>query len=150
MGKPNNHKTTWQNPSNMNVAYSNEGTSITKTENNTTWQFYYYNDISLSSKLVGNRNSIPTGTTIEFEVTQITGSIVADVLDDKNNHQDSYQMSSTGHYKIVLDGTDVKFYKDEVINTSKTKTMDGTCVRFGFVFNAYNESVTFKNFIIYS
>lgn len=99
---------------------------------------------------MGNRYSIPIPNKIEFEVTNVTGSIVIDILDNSNNHLDNYTITSTGLYTVELDGTDVKIYKDNETTPVATKTMNGTNIRFGFVLNTPNESITYKNFKVYS
>ena len=134
---------------NTSVSYNGNGRTVTKTENTSTWRYFYYNTNALSSVLVGNRYSIPTGNVIEFEITAITGSVVFDVMDNLSNHMDNKGATAIGKYKIVLDGTDCKMYKDDATTPYATGTMNGSNVRFGFVFNAYNESITYKDFKIY-
>ena len=135
---------------NTSVSYDGDGRTVTKTENNSTWRYFYYNTNALSSVLVGNKYSIPTGNVIEFEITAITGSVVFDVMDNLSNHMDNKGATAIGKYKVVLDGTDCKMYKDDATTPYATGTMSGSNVRFGFVFNAYNESITYKDFKVYS
>ncbi|WP_296789893.1 hypothetical protein [uncultured Methanobrevibacter sp.] len=135
---------------NTSVSYDRNGRTVTKIDNSTTWRYFYYNSNAISTTTVGTKYTIPTGNVIEFEITAITGSVVFDVLDNLNNHLDNQGATQTGHYKIVLDGTDCKMYKDNATTPYATKTMNGTNVRFGFIFNAYNESITYKNFLIYT
>lgn len=67
-------------------------------------------------------------------------------MDGNSHHLDNYQMTTIGHYKIMLDGSKLTVYKDGTL--VKSSDMMGN-VRFGFVFNAKNESITYKNLIIY-
>lgn len=141
-----NHKNSWDYNSKLNVSYSENGTTISKLEDNTTWRYWFYNDTAISTTKIGNKNSITSPSIIEFDVTEITGSIVTDVMDGNSHHLDNYQMTTIGHYKIMLDGSKVTVYKDGTL--VKSLDMRGN-VRFGFVFNAKNESITYKNLIIY-
>lgn len=134
----------------MDISYSENGRTVTKSVTGTDWYYWHYNDSTLSSIKVGNRYSIPIPNKIEFEVTNVTGSIVIDILDNSNNHLDNYAITSTGLYTVELDGTDVKIYKDNETTPVATKTMNGTNIRFGFVLNTPNESITYKNFKVYS
>ena len=151
MATDNTKESSWQiDTTNTSVYYENTGRTVTKIDNNTTWRYFYYNSNALSSTQISGRYTIPTGNIIEFEVTSVTGSIVIDVLDNLNNHYDGAILTATGIYKVVLDGTDIKIHKDNRTTPITTKTMNGSNVRFGFVMNAYNESITYKDFIIYS
>lgn len=135
---------------NTSVSYDGDGRTVTKTDDTSTWRYLFYDDSTLSSTKVGGRYSIPIPNKIEFDVTAITGTVVIDIMDNLNNHLDSYSISATGHYTIELDGTDVNVYKDNGTTPVATKTMNGSNIRFGFVFNVYNESITYKDFKVYS
>ena len=148
-GTDNTKASSWFNSNSyLQVSYSENGTKVTKTEANTEWRYYFYNDSTLSTVLVGNRYSIPVRNAIEFTVTEITGTIILDVFDNNNNHPIP-QISETGVYKIVLDGSVMRLFKDGVERTVNPNTLNGTNVRFGFSLNAQNESITFKDMKIY-
>lgn len=74
-----------------------------------------------------------------------------DILDNANpqNHMDksNQALSATGHYKYVFDGENCICYKDDI--EQWRANCNGTHYRFGFQLNRQNESITFKNFIIY-
>lgn len=140
------HKNSWDFNSQLNVSYSESGTTISKLEDNTTWRYWFYNDTAISTTKIGNKNSITTPSTIEFDVTGITGSIGTDVMDGNSHHIDNYQITAPGHYKIILDGSKATIYKEETL--VKSSDMVGN-IRFGFTFNAKNESITYKNLLIY-
>lgn len=147
----NTKESSWYNPTEyITISYLNDGRTITKNDDSNTWRYFFYNSNEISTVKIGDIYTIPNGTVIEFEVTAITGSVVFDIMDNRNNHMDNQGTTATGHYKIVLDGTDCKMYKDGATTPYATKTMNGSNVRLGFVMNAYNESITYKNFIIYS
>ena len=151
LASDNTKESSWYiDTTNTSVSYDGDGRTVTKIDSASSWRYFQYNDPTLSSTKVGNRYSIPIPNKIEFEVTAITGTVVIDILDNLNNHLDSYAISATGHYTIELDGTDVKIYKDNGTTPVATKTMNGANIRFGFVFNAYNESITYKDFKVYS
>ena len=151
-----NHKTvsttstgtgSWLNVSgNITVAYSSNGTSLTNPDN--TSRHFFYHDTCITSTKVGSYNSILNDSAIEFEITAITSQIEVYLTDGTNNK--SFPITETGAYRIILDGSIVHLYKDGVEQTlAGTNTMTGTNVRVSFLLNAANESVTFRNFLVY-
>ena len=144
----NNHKTTWQNPSDLTVTYSENGTTITKQEANSTWRYYWYNDPTISTVNVGNRYSIPVPFRIEFDVIAVTGSVILDLFNNVSAEHIDNCVLPVGHITLIHDGIVCKALNDDVEFYSKAMGTDN--VRLGFVLNNNNESITFKNFIIYN
>ena len=134
---------------NTSVSYDGDGRTVTKTDNSQSWRYIFYDSNAITSTKVGNRYAIPIPNIIEFEITAITGSIIFEIRDDNNNSMINQGAIATGHYKIVLDGTDCKMYKDNATTPFASATMNGNNIRFGFMFDNYNESITYKNFKVY-
>ena len=148
VGTTSTHKNTWVVSDNetTSISYSTNGTTVTKTDDSSTWRYLFYDDSALSSTKVGSRYTIPVYNTIEFDVTAITGTVGLDMLSNSSDHPTPY-ISATGHYKIVLDNDTAVLYKDDTL--IDTYVLSGENIRFGFSFNSVNESITFKNFVIY-
>jgi len=83
---------------------------------------------------------------VEFDVTAITGTVRFQIYSNSTSNGSNWDFSQTGHYKITYDGTTVKKYYNNTLFDSVSATI-GTA-RVGFIVEQ-NESVTFKNFMIY-
>lgn len=79
----------------------------------------------------------------------LKGGVNIDIFGgDSSNHIDNAMIDTTGHCKIVNTGSITTVYlNDSIINTN---AMNVSNIRFGFVLNANNESLTFKNFIVFN
>ena len=137
----------WLNASNgITVAYSSNGTTLTNPDGTT--RHFFYHDTSITSTKVGAYNSILNNHAIEFDLNALTGTPDMYLTDGTNNK--TLNFTATGHYKIVLDGSRVHLYKDGVEQTlTGSVTMTGTNVRVSFLLNAADESLTFKQFMVY-
>ena len=137
------------NNTQISVAYSSNGTKITHIENNTTNTHFLYNDPVISSTKISNYYTILNNMAVEFDLTELDGTQIDVYLTDGTNSR-SLPITSTGHYKVTIDGTRVHLFKDgEEQTLTGTVTMNGTNIRLSFLLNAYNESLTFKNLMIY-
>ena len=133
----------------LTVAYSLSGTTLTHINDNTTNVHFLYNDSAISSTKVSGYYTILNNMAIEFDLTELSGTQIEVYLTDGTNNR-SAAITSTGHYKIVLDGQRINLFKNgEEQTLPGTTTMTGTNVRWSFLLNAYNESLTFKNLMIY-
>lgn len=138
----------WYNYNNiLSVQYGTDGVTFTKSEENTTQRYIYYNDSTISTVKIGGYNTITTPSTIEFNVSAITDTIQL-VFVDSNNNQRFIEISSIGLYKLVMNGSTLVIYKDGQQQGS-SYVLDGANTQFRFGFNAQNESITFKDLAIY-
>ena len=137
------------NNSQLSVAYSDNGTKITYLQEATTNVQFFYNDSAISSTKIGNYYTILNNMAVEFDLTELTGTSIEVYLTDGTNSR-SIAITSTGHYKVTIDGTRIHLFKDgEEQTLSGTVTMTGANIRLSFLLNAYNESLTFKDLMIY-
>ena len=155
-GVDTDHKTTsttqstgsWYNGSgNLTVEYSSNGTTVTHSEDNTTVRHFYYNDTSISTVKISGINTLLNHSSIEFDLTAVAGTPQIYLTDGTNNR--TLNLSSTGHYKIVFDGSVIKQYIDDVEVPLNNYAMTGNNIRFSFLLNEQDESFTFKNLVIY-
>ena len=139
----------WLNVNNgLSVQYSSNGTKLTNTDSTATNRHFFYHDTVITSTKVGNYNSILNNSAIEFELTELTGTIDVYLTDGTNNR--GVGLTSTGSYKIVLDGEIIHLIKDGVEQSLTGQiAMTGANVRFSFLLNTSNESMTFRNFKVY-
>jgi len=156
VGIDSNHKTTsttqstgsWYNGSgNLTVEYSSNGTTVTHSEDNTTVRHFYYNDTSISTVKISGINTLLNHSSIEFDLTAVAGTPQIYFTDGTNNR--TLNIPSTGHYKIVFDGSVIKQYIDDVEVPLNNYAMTGNNIRFSFLLNEQDESFTFKNLVIY-
>lgn len=133
----------------LTVAYSLSGTTLTHINDNTTNVHFLYNDSAISSTKVSGYYTILNNMAIEFDLTELSGTQIEVYLTDGTNNR-SIGLTSTGHYKLVLDGQRINLFKNgEEQTLPETTTMTGTNIRWSFLLNAYNESLTFRNLMIY-
>ena len=139
----------WYNgDSALQVSYSSNGRTLTNVDATATNRHYFYNDPSISIVKLGGMYTILNNSAIEFEITEITSQIEMYLTDGTNNK--SVPISSTGLYKIVIDGENIHLFKDGVEQTlTGSVVMNGSNIRVSFLLNATNESVTFKDFKVY-
>lgn len=147
-GRTNSQSSSWYNyQSYITTTYGEDGT--TATTDGAIARYLFYNDSTISSTKVGGYYSIPNNYAIEFDVTATTGSVQLVFLDDESTaNQRFVDINGTGHYKCEMNGFVVIIYKDNQQQGSPY-TLTGNNVQFRFGFNAENESITFKNFIVY-
>lgn len=131
---------------NLSRTRDSNGTTVTKTESNSTWRYLFYDDSTLSTTKIGNRYSIPLPCIIEFDVTGITNKPRIDVMSDTVNTPITKEIQNLAHYKMVLNQSTCVLYENSTIIDSREFT--GNNIRFGFSFDAYNESITLRNFRI--
>ena len=140
----------WYNYQNiLSLTYNDSGLTITKEESNNTQRYLYWNDTAISTTKVGGYNSITTPMQIEFDATAMTGSIQLVFVDNASpSNQRFIEITSTGHYQIVLDGETVTVYCDNT-QIGNSLALTGTNTQFRLGFNAANESITLKDLLIY-
>ena len=140
----------WYNYQNiLSVSYDANGMTITKTEQDTNTRFLYYNDPTISTTKIGGYNTITTPMAIEFDCSAMTGSIQLVFVDNASTpNQRFIGITTTGHYKIVLDGSTLKVYCDNT-QIGNSLALTGTNTQFRFGFDAPDESITIKDIVIY-
>ena len=132
----------------IDVSYSDNGTKLIHSENSTTNRHFYYNSNAISSVQISGMYTILNNMAIEFDLTEINGTIDVYLTDGSNSR--GIGLTSTGHYKITIDGERLHLFKDGVEQSlSGTVTMTGDNIRWSFLLNSYNESLTFKDLMIY-
>ena len=132
----------------IDVSYSDNGTKLTHSEDSTTNRHFYYNSNAISSVQISGMYTILNNMAIEFDLTEINGTIDVYLTDGSNSR--GISLNSTGHYKITIDGERLHLFKDGVEQSlSGTVTMTGDNIRWSFLLNSYDESLTFKNLMIY-
>lgn len=145
----NTKSSSWYNGNSaLQVNYSSNGTTLTNVDATATNRHYFYNDPSISTVKLSGMYTILNNSAIEFEITDITSQIEVYLTDGTNNK--SVPISTTGLYKIVIDGENIHLFKDGVEQTlTGSVVMNGTNIRVSFLLNTTNESVTFKDFKVY-
>ena len=140
----------WYNYQNiLSIEYNNNGMTITKTEQDTNTRYLYYNDPTISTTKIGGYNTITTPMAIEFDCSAMTGSIQLVFVDNASTpNQRFIELTSTGHYRIVLDGETVTVYCDNT-QIGNSLALTGTNTQFRFGFDAPDESITIKDIVIY-
>ena len=131
---------------NLSRTRNSNGTTVTKTESNNTWRYLFYDDSTLSTTKIGNRYSIPLPCIIEFDVTGITNKPRIDLMSDTVNTPITKEIQDMAHYKVVLNQSTCVIYQNSTSIYDGAFT--GSNIRFGFSFDAYNESITLRNFRI--
>ena len=148
-GTDNTQASSWYNYNSL-IAISYDDNGTTATTDGATTRYLYYNDSTVTTEKVGNFYAIPKNYMIEFDVTDITGSVSVYALDSSNTPK-SKDLSETGHYKVIFNGEKLIVYKDgvEITDPSHPLTLSGNYIQFRFGFNATDESITFRDFIVY-
>lgn len=143
----------WYNYNNvLTVSYASGGVTVTKpSDDGTSARYLYYNDPTISTTKIGGYNTLTTPMCIEFDCSSITGSVQLVFVDNATPtaNQRFIDMTATGHYKIILDGSTVKVYLDGTEITTTSLALTGSNTQFRLGFNAPDESITFNNLAIY-
>lgn len=84
--------------------------------------------------------------TIEFDIVEFIGDSARLQVYDATNNQTYNGAGGTGHWKIIVDGTTVKPYKNGVEQTNFTRNIQTARIGFYIITNC---AITYKNFVIY-
>ena len=118
---------------------TDNGTTLTCTSE-TSWGQYFHNQTNNTSK------PQDIGTCIEFDVNAVTNCDVQ--LQGDSLYR--YQITQTGHYKIVVDETHITTYKDGTqVDQKSTSTYISSTFAIKFAYRGIGQYITFANVMIY-
>ena len=129
--------------SSLSVTPSSDGT-VLQCLSDTGWGQYFFNQQNNSSK------PNPIGTAIEFDVVSVTNF----AIQLNGNSQYGYTMTSTGHYKITVDSTNIKVYKNvdgsyTELESKTTSSYISDYFQVKFSYRGTTQSIKYANMEIY-
>ena len=129
--------------SSFRVTPSNDGTLL-ECLSATVWGQYYLNQQNNSSK------PNPIGTAIEFDIVDVNNMSIQIT----GNSAYTYTFTQTGHYKITVDNTNIKTFKETdgsytELNSKTTSTYITDYFNVKFAYRGTDKYIKYANFEIY-